>query len=85
MAVNFTELKIDRLKKEIVKLSVEIKDIEEGKHAYCYAADKICFQSKEIDRLYRKIIKDTVQDLIHRINGMLEEIYELEKERSEED
>lgn len=84
MAVNFTDLKINKLKEEVIKLSIELKAIEDSSITYSCVSNRISHSLSKHSRIYRKIMKDKTHDLVHKINGALDEIDQLEKEKLEE-
>lgn len=84
MSVNFTNLKINKLKEEIIKLSIELKAVEDSSMTYSSVSNRINPSLSKHSRVYRKIMKDKARDLIHKINGALDEIDQLEKEKLEE-
>lgn len=83
MAIDFIDLKIKNLKAEVVKLSIEINKIKEGKEAYTYANNMMGTSDRKSDRLYRIIMQDSINELVTKINGILEKIQVLEKEKEE--
>ena len=84
MAVSFTDLKINKLKEEVIKLSIELKAVEDSSMTYSSVSNRISPSLSKHSRVYRKIMKDKTHDLVHKINGALDEIDQLEKEKLEE-